>query len=122
MSTMDYDDDDFGRVTKKAKRRESQSWHKEVREAMEEEQRETPVLKNAYAILNEATPIGAAFPITEILQPVYTNYQAALDGLADIADDAGVGLEDEASVSLPVKGTHLETDEYYIVELELSNG
>lgn len=116
---MNYDDDDFGRVTRKPKRREEQGWRNEVREAM---QRETPVSKNAYVILNEATPIGATFPITEILQPGYTNYQAALDGLADIADSAGVDLEDEASVSLPVKGTHLETDEYYIVELELSHG
>ena len=73
-----------------------------------------------YVILNESTPLGVDLVVTEIVPPAYWTYEKALDALATIAEDNGVFLEDDAtSVYVPVGGTHLESDEYYVVELEM---
>ena len=79
-------------------------------------------MSNVYAILNESAPVGVDLVITEIVQPLRWTYEEALADLQQIAEENGVYLEDDASsVYVPVGGTHLESDEYYIVELEVSN-
>jgi len=80
-------------------------------------------MSEVFIILNESTPIGVDAPVTEVQPKYYTSLQAAMDALADIAEDYGIYIEDDAnSVYVPVEGTHLESDEYYIVELEKHNG
>jgi hypothetical protein len=73
---------------------------------------------SVYAIFNESAPTGTDLVLTEVVQPLRWSYDDALQDLRDIAAEAGVTLDSEStSVYVPVKGTHLETDEYYIVEL-----
>ncbi len=74
-----------------------------------------------YVIMNESFPKGADFPLTEVISPGRWTYNDAVDDLADIARDAGVELDDESSVYVPPKGEHLETDEYYIIPLEVED-
>jgi hypothetical protein len=77
---------------------------------------------NVYAIFNESSPIGSDLVITEVVQPLRFTYEEALADLQQIAEDNDVYVEDDASsVYVPVMGTHLESDEYYIVEMEVSN-
>lgn len=79
-------------------------------------------MSNVYAILNESAPMGTDLVITEIVHPLRWTYEDALADLQQIAEDNGVFLEDDASsVYVPVGGTHLESDEYYIVELGVEN-
>lgn len=79
-------------------------------------------MASIFLILNEAYPKGVSMPVTEVVNPARWTYQDALDDLSDIASDAGVVIDgDESSVFLPTKGTHLESDEYYIIELEVSD-
>lgn len=73
-----------------------------------------------YLIINESFPVGMTTPMTEVVQPAWRTLQDALQGLNDIASEYGLTLEDEeTSVFLPVEGTHLESDEYYIIEMEV---
>lgn len=75
-----------------------------------------------FVIVNESNPTGTNLVLTEVIQPARYSYQEALDDLADIARDAGVQLDgDESSVFVPVKGTHLATDEYYVMALEVQD-
>lgn len=76
-------------------------------------------MATVYVIMNESFPKGADFPLTEVVSPARWTYDDAVDDLADIARDAGVELDDESSVYVPPKGSHLETDEYYIIPLEV---
>jgi hypothetical protein len=78
-------------------------------------------MATVYLIMNESFPKGANFPLSEIVSPARWSYQDAVDDLADIAREAGVELDDESSVYLPPKGDHLETDEYYIIPLEVED-
>ena len=79
-------------------------------------------MSNIYVIINESLPKGSNLVLTEIVPPARWTYQEALDDLADIAYDNGVEVDaEDSSVYVPVKGTHLETDEYYIIELEVTD-
>lgn len=79
-------------------------------------------VSNVYLILNETTFKGTEQITTEVTE-VYDNLQGAMDYIADLAEDNDVVIEEDAdSVYLPPSG-HIESDEYYIVEMELrSNG
>ncbi len=81
-------------------------------------------MSSAFVILNESFPINVDIPTTEIVEnKCYPTLQAAMSALADIAEEFDVYVEDDAnSVYVPTEGTHLESDEYYIVELEMHNG
>lgn len=71
-----------------------------------------------YVIINEAQPLGSQNPLSEVLSTGYKNSQAALDALSEIGREHGVSMDDDdATLSLPVEGTHLEYDEYYIQEI-----
>lgn len=75
-----------------------------------------------YIIMNESLPIGSAFPITDVVHPGRWTRQAALDDLSSIADQFGMEFDASASnIFVPTEGTHLESDEYYILELEVSD-
>lgn len=77
-------------------------------------------MSQAYLILNETTFIGTDQITTEPVE-LYDNLQGAVDWLADLAMDNGVQIEEDAnSVYLPPQ-TGMETDEYYIVEMELKS-
>lgn len=79
-------------------------------------------MDRVFLIMNESFPTSGDIPITEIVPPAWLDYQSALGALSDIAADSGLSLQDgESSVYLPVKGTHLDSDEYYIIELEVSD-
>lgn len=80
-------------------------------------------MATTYVILNESVShYAGGMPITEVVQPARWEYQDALDDLADLAKDNGVELEEgSSSVFLPVQGTHLESDEYYIISLEVED-
>lgn len=75
-----------------------------------------------YLILNETTFFGTDQVTTEPIE-VYDNLQGAMDWIHDLAKDNDVEIEDDAnSVYVPVRDG-IETDEYYIIEMELkSNG
>lgn len=77
-------------------------------------------MSQAYLILNETTFIGTDQITTEPVE-LYDNLQGAVDWLADLALDNDVQIEEDAnSVYLPPQ-TGMETDEYYIVEMELKS-
>lgn len=77
-------------------------------------------MSQAYLILNETTFIGTDQITTEPVE-LYDNLQGAVDWLADLALDNGVQIEEDAnSVYLPPQ-VGMETDEYYIVEMELKS-
>lgn len=79
-------------------------------------------MTSVFVIINESLPKGSNIVLTEIVQPARWTYQEALDDLADIAYDAGVKVDEDAtSVYVPTKGTYLDADEYYITELEVSD-
>ncbi len=80
-------------------------------------------MSEIYVILNESFPVGADLPITEIVSGYYyERLDDASEAIAEIARSAGIETEGGASsVYLPVAGTHLKSDEYYIVELGLDN-
>ena len=77
-------------------------------------------MATVYAVINESLTVGATVALTEVVQPLRYRYQDALDDLAAIAEENGVYLDDDStSVYLPVKGTHLESEEYYIDTFEV---
>lgn len=77
-------------------------------------------MSDVYLILNETTFTGTDSVTTEVVA-VFETLQSALDDIAEIADDNGVFVEDDANsvVLLGKYGTGIATDEYYIVEIEL---
>jgi hypothetical protein len=77
-------------------------------------------MSTVYLILNETTFIGTDQVTTEPVE-VYDNLQGAMDWLAELARDQGVEVEDDAnSVYIPPQ-IGMETDEYYIIEMELKS-
>ena len=79
-------------------------------------------MDSVFVVINESQPKGAPMVLTEIVHPARWSYQEALDDLRDIAEEAGVYLDEDAStVYVPIQNTHLESDEYYIIELEVKS-
>lgn len=77
-------------------------------------------MSTAYLILNETTFIGTDQVTTEPVE-LYDDLQAAMDWIHDLAEDNGVQVEDDAnSVYIP-PSEGIETDEYYIIEMELKS-
>lgn len=75
-------------------------------------------MSSAFLILNETTFIGTDQVTTEPVE-LFDNLQSAMDWLAELAADNDVVIEDDAnSVYIP-PAIGMETDEYYIVEMEL---
>lgn len=72
-----------------------------------------------YLILNETTFHGVDQVTTEVTS-LHATLQGALDAVHDIAEDLGVEVEEDANsvVALGEYGTGIQTDEYYIVEIE----
>lgn len=73
-----------------------------------------------YVIINEFFPEGAIVPASEVISPARWKYEDALEDLADIARAAGVEVDADSSISLPAPD-HLESDEYYIIPLEVED-
>lgn len=67
--------------------------------------------------MNDEEVIGVGVETSPV--SLWTNHQAALDELHAIATESGVEYDWSGSVALPTGGTHLDSDEYYIVEMEL---
>lgn len=77
-------------------------------------------MSTVYLILNETTFIGTDQVTTEPVE-VYDDLQAAMDWIHELAEDNGVQVEDDAnSVYIP-PSEGIETDEYYIIEMELKS-
>ncbi len=77
-------------------------------------------MSTAYLILNETTFTGTDQVTTEPVE-LFDNLQGAVDWLADLADENGVQVEEDAnSVYIP-PNIGMESDEYYIVEMELKS-
>jgi len=75
-------------------------------------------MSTAYLILNETTFTGTDQVTTEPVE-LFDNLQGAMDWLAELALDNGVQVEEDAnSVYIP-PNIGMESDEYYIVEMEL---
>lgn len=73
-----------------------------------------------HLILNETTFRGTDNVSTEVVAAFYT-LQSAMDWIQDLAEEHGVYVEDDAnSVYLRPEFDHVESDEYYIVEMEVS--
>ncbi len=78
-------------------------------------------MSEVFIIVNETTFHGTDQVTSEIVPPVYSALQGALDALHEIAEELDVTVEDDANsvtVSGPY-GTGIDTDEYYIIEAEL---
>jgi hypothetical protein len=77
-------------------------------------------MSEIYLILNETTFIGTDQVTTEPVE-VYDNLQGAMDWIHELAQDNGVQVEEDAnSVYIP-PSEGIETDEYYIIEMELKS-
>lgn len=77
-------------------------------------------MSTVYLILNETTFIGTDQVTTEPVE-VYDNLQGAMDWIHELAQDHDVLVEDDAnSVYIP-PAEGIETDEYYIIEMELKS-
>lgn len=79
-------------------------------------------MSTKYLILNETTFHGTDQVTTEVTS-LHATLQGAMDGIADIAGELEVEVEDDAN-SVVVDGeygTGIETDEYYIIEIEEKN-
>jgi hypothetical protein len=76
-----------------------------------------PQVSTKYLILNETTFIGTDQVTTEPVE-LYGTLQGAMDWIHELALDNDVVVEDDAnSVYIP-SGEGIETDEYYIIEME----
>lgn len=76
-------------------------------------------MSTKYLILNETTFHGTEQVTTEVTS-LHASLQGAMDEIHDIAEDLEVEVEDDAN-SVVVEGaygTGIETDEYYIIEIE----
>lgn len=77
-------------------------------------------MSTVYLILNETTFLGTDQVTTEPVE-VYDNLQGAMDWIHELAQDHDVHVEDDAnSVYIP-PAEGIETDEYYIIEMELKS-
>ena len=77
-------------------------------------------MSTAYLILNETTFIGTDQVTTEPVE-LFDNLQGAVDWIHELALDNDVQVEEEAnSVYIP-PAEGIETDEYYIIEMELKS-
>ena len=76
-------------------------------------------MSTKYLILNETTFHGTDQVTTEVTS-LHASLQGALDAIHDIAEELEVEVEDDANsvVVDGVYGTGIETDEYYIIEIE----
>lgn len=70
-----------------------------------------------YLILNETTFIGTDQVTTEPVE-LYSNLQGAMDWIHELALDNGVQVEDDANSVYVPPNEGIETDEYYIIEME----
>ncbi len=80
-------------------------------------------MSEIYLILNETTFHGTDQVTSEIVPPAHDSLQGAMDALNDIATDLDVEVEEDAN-SVTVNGaygTGIDTDEYYIIEVELKS-
>lgn len=77
-------------------------------------------MSTVYLILNETTFIGTDQVTTEPVE-VYDDLQAAMDWIHDLAEDNGVQVEDDANSVYVPASEGIETDEYYIIEMELKS-
>jgi hypothetical protein len=75
-----------------------------------------------YLILNETTFHGTDQVTTEVTS-LHASLQGALDAIHELAEELEVEVEDDANsvVVDGVYGTGIETDEYYIIEIEEKN-
>lgn len=77
-------------------------------------------MSTAYLILNETTFIGTDQISTEPVS-LHATLEGAVKWLADLAADNDVYIEPDAnSVYIP-PNTGIDTDEYYIVEMEMND-
>ena len=70
-----------------------------------------------YLILNETTFIGTDQISTEPVS-LHSTLDGACGWLADLAEEHDVFIEDDANSIYIPPATGIETDEYYIVEME----
>jgi hypothetical protein len=79
-------------------------------------------MTEAYLILNETTFVSTDQVTTEAAS-LHETLAGATNWLAEKAERHGVDIEDDASsVYIPAPpGTGIETDEYYIVEMEMKD-
>lgn len=79
-------------------------------------------MTEAYLVLNETTFYGTNQVSTEA-SSLHATLAGAVDWLATLAEQHGVDIEDDAnSVYIPApSGSGIETDEYYIIEMELKD-
>ncbi len=71
-----------------------------------------------YLVINEATLRGTDTVVTEFVR-LHATLQGALDYIHELAAEHDVFVEDDAdSVYLPSDYGHIESDEYYIAEIE----
>lgn len=77
-------------------------------------------MSSVYLILNETTFHGTDQVTTEVVE-ASLDLQVMLDWLQDLAEENDIYVEDDANsvVFAGEYGTGIETDEYYIVEMEL---
>ena len=76
-------------------------------------------MSTKYLILNETTFHGTDQVTTEVTS-LHASLQGALDAIHELAEELEVEVEDDANsvVVDGVYGTGIETDEYYIIEIE----
>jgi len=73
-----------------------------------------------FVIINESLPEDSEYELTDVIPVARWSYQDALDDLAEIADESGIEVgDDDTVISLPVKGTGLKYDNYYVIALEV---
>ncbi|AUG87553.1 hypothetical protein SEA_TORITOKI_57 [Streptomyces phage ToriToki] len=79
-------------------------------------------MSEAYLVLNETTFVSTDQVTTEA-SSLHATLGGAVKWLADKAEEYGVDVEEDAnSVYIPAPpGSGIETDEYYIVEMELKD-
>lgn len=98
------------------------AWRKEVREQLNEER--AVIKTKVYAIFNEFWVDGEEKETVEYIS-AWENEHSALVELTLLAEKEGVSLvygNDEFKVpAASLKGTHLKSDEYYIMEWDVQS-
>ncbi|AUG87425.1 hypothetical protein SEA_TREAT_57 [Streptomyces phage Treat] len=79
-------------------------------------------MSEAYLVLNETTFVSTDQVTTEP-SSLHETLSGAVKWLAELAEQHGVDVEEDAnSVYIPAPpGSGIETDEYYIIEMELKD-
>lgn len=79
-------------------------------------------MSEAYLVLNETTFVSTDQVTTEPAS-LHETLSGAVNWLAELAEKHDVEIEDDAnSVYIPApSGSGIETDEYYIIEMELKD-